>query len=417
MFDAMTTKSARISTALFSGRIVVLVELMRHRASTSTVDAHIFFVDIVGLSNPTMSTKIQIRKLAFLYKSIARCPAYKDTAARSKLTLPTGDGVAICFLQGPELPLHLAIQLHQKIRKYNEGRIPSESLYVRVGIHSGPVFIVKDLEGKNTWGPGIILARRIMDLGDDGHVLTSSHFAKMLLPISNEYKRVLHQLGPHTLKHNLEIVVYSAYSTSGRIFGNPDWPKRLEARTPALLYPYLEVNISISDPKTMLVHYKRVYEIQNVAEEPVRTVTHQIATEVPKSWEELNIRIVDDEGNDLVISEISINKPKQKEFATSFARPLMFGDKRRFTIEYDVEEPDRSFENIFLTRCGRFIVRIDYPAREKITVPRVYEVNTEEETEKKCAIQPKLTRGKRDRLLAEWSVVDCAELQSFRFEW
>lgn len=389
---------------------------MRERTA-NTVDAHIFFVDIVGLSNPTMSTKIQIRKLTFLYKSIAKCQAFKASPPRAKLVLPTGDGVAICFLQGPELPLQLAVQLHQRIRSYNEGRIPSESLYIRIGIHSGPVFIIKDLKGPNLWGPGIILARRIMDLGDDGHILTSSHVAKMLLPLSNEYKRILHLLGPHTLKHNLEIVVYSAYSLTGRVFGNPEWPKRLEARTPALLYPYIEVNISILNLDAQLVHYKRIYEIQNVAEEPIRTVTHQIATDVAKSWNELKIRIIDDEGKDLVISEVSVNKPKQKEFATSFAKPLLFGDKRRYVMEYDVEEPDRSFENIFLTRCGKFVVRIDYPANQKMIAPKVYEVNTEEETKKKCSVQPSLTRMRNNRYVAEWSANDCAELQSFRFEW
>jgi len=31
------------------------------------------------------------------------------------LVLPTGDGMTIGFLQGPELPLRLAIELHEKL--------------------------------------------------------------------------------------------------------------------------------------------------------------------------------------------------------------------------------------------------------------------------------------------------------------
>ena len=72
------------------------------------------------------------------------------------MVLPTGDGMAIGFLQGPELPLRLAIELHTNLVKYNKGRIPAETVRIRIGIHSGPVFLVKDILGNNNvWGPGI----------------------------------------------------------------------------------------------------------------------------------------------------------------------------------------------------------------------------------------------------------------------
>jgi class 3 adenylate cyclase len=388
--------------------------------SKNTIDAHVFFTDIVGLSNPKMSTENQIARLTFLYKSIASCQAFKATPSRKKLILPTGDGVAICFLEEPELPLQLAIQLHQKIRKYNNGRVPSESLYVRIGIHSDPVFIIRDLKGnKNIWGPGIILARRIMDLGEKGHVLVSSRVANMLLPVSGKYKQYLHQLGPHTLKHNVKMTVFSAYSNSGMTFGNDDWPKAITPINPALLYPYLEVNATIKDPETMLVHYQRIYEIQNASDEPVRTVVHEIASDVPKSWKDLNLRIVDDDGNNLVISDVEIDDLYQKKFDTTFSRPLEFGDKRRYVMEYDVEEPHRSFENMFFERCGKFVVRIDYPINEKVNTPKVFEVSSErnKNKEREHPVQPSLIRKNGNRQVVEWSVEDCAEQQSFRFKW
>ena len=392
---------------------------MPKRTMTGLKNAHFFFVDIVGLSDPTLPTKIQIKKLTFLYKSIASCAAYKSTPAKEKLILPTGDGVAIGFLQGPNLPLELAIQLHQKIRMYNEERVPSQSLYIRIGIHRGLVFIVKDLKGNNNiWGPGIILARRVMDLGDDGHILLSSNFAKDLLQLSTSYGEYLHELGPHVLKHGVEMDIYSAYSNSGeRIFGNEDWPKKLESRIPKLLYPYIEVNITITNADTMLVHYKRVYEIQNATDKPLRTVTHEIWTDVEKKWEDLNVRVIDDEGKELVISEVEFDKPKQKKFATTFVKPLMFGDNRKYVLEYDVEEPDRSFENIFNIRCGKFVVRIDYPLNAKIRTPTAYEVNIEQEKKTKCSIQPLIRPKGKNRTIAEWSVENCRLLQTFRFEW
>ena len=383
------------------------------------IEAHFFFCDIVGLSDPTMTTRDQIRRLSFLYGAIAKCTAFSSVPMKSKLILPTGDGVAIGYLQGPHLPLELAIQVQQRIAKYNRGRVESESVYIRVGIHSGTVFVIRDMKGNaNIWGPGIIIARRIMDLGSAEHVLLSEDVARMLLPLSRQYRECLHELGPHVFKHNLEKVVFSAFSNSGkRVFGNEKWPDKMEPRTPVLLYPSIEVNITIKDSEKMLVHYERINEIQNGTDEPVRTVTHQIATDVPVSLDELNIKVYDDTGNQLVISEVTVDKPTSKKFATTFAKPLAFGDKRRYTLEYDVREPDRSFENLFLVKCGRFVVRLDYPMDGKIRVPVVYEVNTEDDTKEKFSIQPTVRRRGANRFVAEWSVLNCPQQQSFRFEW
>jgi hypothetical protein len=393
---------------------------MAGKTAEHLIEAHFFFCDIVGLSDPTMSTKDQIRRLSFLYNAIGKCPAFKAVPQRSKLILPTGDGVAIGFLQGPHLPLELTIQLHQRIAKYNRGRVESESVFVRVGIHSGTVFVIKDMKGNtNIWGPGIIIARRIMDLGGADHVLISEDVARMLLPLSRKYRECLHELGPHVFKHNLEKVVFSAYSNSGiQAFGNEKWPDKMEPRTPALLYPSIQVNITIKDPGTMLVHYERVNEIQNGTEEPVRTVTHQIATDIPVSWDDLKIRVYDSDTHaDLVISEVTVDKPTSKKFATTFTKPLAFGDKRRYTLEYEVREPDRSFENLFLVKCGKFAVKIDYPADGRIKTPTVFEVNTEDDTKDRFQIQPTVKRKGTNRYVAEWSVLNCAQQQSFRFEW
>lgn len=392
---------------------------MTAKSPEQLIEAHFFFCDIVGLSDPTMSTKDQIRRLSFLYDAIAKCPAFRAVPRKSKLILPTGDGVAIGFLQGPHLPLELAIQLHQKIMKYNKGRVESESVYVRVGIHSGTVFIVKDMKGSNNiWGPGIIIARRIMDLGGAEHILVSEDVSKMLLPLSRQYRECLHELGPHVFKHNLKKVVFSAYSNLGnRVFGSERWPEKMDPVSPVLLYPSIQVNITIKDSKSMLVHYERINEIQNGTEEPVRTVMHQIATDVPVSWDDLNIRFYDDTGSQMVLSEVTVDKPTSKKFATTFTKPLKFGDRRRYTLEYDVREPDRSFENLFLVKCGKFIVKIDYPGDGMIKTPTVYEVITEDESKERFAIQPAIRRRGKNRCVAEWSVLNCMQQQSFRFEW
>lgn len=161
-------------------------------SNLSLIHANFFFVDIVGLSDPAMSTKTQIKKIETLNRSVMECSAFRDTPKERVLVLPTGDGVAIGFLQGPELPLNLAIELHKKLEQYNRDKIPSETVRIRVGIHAGNVFVVNDVLGnKNVWGPGIIIARRVMDLGDDGHILVSTRMAEDLRELSDDYKRII----------------------------------------------------------------------------------------------------------------------------------------------------------------------------------------------------------------------------------
>ena len=140
------------------------------------------------------------------------------------MALPRGDGMAIGFLQEPEHPLKLAIELHGKLARYNKGKIPAETVLVRIGLHSGPVFIVSDiLNNKNVWGPGILIARRIMDIGDDGHILLSARIAEDLREISDQYKKIIRPLYDYTTKHSQKLFLYSAY---GNGFGNPKLPTK-----------------------------------------------------------------------------------------------------------------------------------------------------------------------------------------------
>lgn len=393
---------------------------MSYSQDSGLAHCHFFFVDIVGLSDPTASTKLQIKKIDFLNKSIADCIAFKSTPQNHKIILPTGDGMAIGFIQGSEeLPLQLAIELHEKIKHFNKGKVPVESIGVRIGIHSGPVFMVNDVNGnRNVWGPGIIIARRIMDLGDDDHILLSSRVAEDLSQISDYYKKCLFFIGEHVFKHNVKIRIYSAYSTSGKqTFGNSKLPEKIKKSPNDYLYPHIGVNLSIVDPKTMLVHYKRLYEIQSLSDEPISEVNHQIATDVEKTFEELNLKIYDEDGNDMKITNIKVDKPLQKDFDTSFSTPLEKGQGLRYFLEYDIEEPERYFENIFLTNCEKFVTTVDFPVNAGIRNPVVYEVNLENEEKIKTKNQPILVEETNGRRTVRWAKKNIRKGQSFRFEW
>lgn len=193
---------------------------------SEVVNVNFFFIDIVGLSDPSLSVRKQISKIENLNRMIASCEAFIKASKDKRIILPTGDGMAIGFLLNPELPLQLSIQLHQKLRSYNRSKKSSEdSIEVRIGISSGPVFIVSDINGnQNVWGPGIIVARRVMDLGDNMHILLTDPLAGELIAIKDEYKMMIKPIGNYEIKHGQKIRLYSAHSKE---LGNPSIPAKV----------------------------------------------------------------------------------------------------------------------------------------------------------------------------------------------
>jgi KaiC/GvpD/RAD55 family RecA-like ATPase/class 3 adenylate cyclase len=190
------------------------------------VNANFFFIDIVGLSDPLLSVEKQIRKIEELNMLIGACDAFAKVSNDSKIVLPTGDGMVIGFLVNPELPLQLSMQLHRRLLSFNARQSPDRSIGVRIGLSSGPVFVVSDINNnQNVWGPGIILARRVMDLGDNGHILLADNIAETLMNLKDEYKAIIKPLSPeYKIKHGQLLRLYSAYSDD---FGNSSKPTRI----------------------------------------------------------------------------------------------------------------------------------------------------------------------------------------------
>ncbi|HSB57286.1 MAG TPA: adenylate/guanylate cyclase domain-containing protein [Nitrosopumilaceae archaeon] len=397
------------------------------KTNLDLIHAHFFYVDVVGLSDPSMSTKTQIKKIQILNQSILECSAYKSTPTDSMLVLPSGDGMSIGFLQGPELPLKLAIELHQRLAKYNKSKIPSETIRVRIGLNSGNVFVVNDIQNnKNIWGPGIILTRRVMDFGDEGHILLSPKMAEDLREFSDEYRGIIKPVHDFTIKHGQTILIYSAY---GKGFGNSRHPTKgaslrskmgeeIVKRQKTTLYPFIEVYLTIKNPKTMLVQHKRTYQIKNISDDPIYTVLHGIATDVEKnSLDDLKVKVYDEKNHDLKISSISVDEPTQKEFTTNFNIPIMKNeDDRYYILEYEVEEPERYFENAFLIDCEKFVLKIEYPKDSSINNIVVYEINQETEEKTKSKIQPTL-RKTENGYIARWAKQNITKGQTFRIDW
>src|SRR5437879_10506505 len=134
---------------------------------------HVLFIDIVGYSKLLITE--QSERLETLKKIVRGTEQFRLAEAEGKLLrLPTGDGGALVFRTSPEAPVRCALEISRELKRHPE-------LRVRVGIHSGPVNEITDLnEQANIAGAGINIAQRVMDCGEARHILLSQLVAEDL---------------------------------------------------------------------------------------------------------------------------------------------------------------------------------------------------------------------------------------------
>src|SRR5438132_998006 len=179
--------------------------------------AHVLFLDIVGYSK--LSVNEQHARVDELNGIVRLSEQFqKAEAANRILKIPTGDGMALVFYRSPEEPAQCAFEISRALKD-------NQRLQVRMGIHSGPISGVVDVnERTNVAGAGINLAQRVMDCGDAGHILLSKHAAEDL----EEYQRwrpLLHDLGSCEVKHGARVSVVNLYDDQ---FGNATLPRKFE---------------------------------------------------------------------------------------------------------------------------------------------------------------------------------------------
>src|SRR5207248_816710 len=155
--------------------------------------AHVLFIDIVGYSaRPTDEQRDLVDQLN---QAVRSSDEFSRAAAAGRLKkIPTGDGMALIFQDSPEQPIECAVEISRVLKRHPD-------LPVRMGVHSGPVSAVTDVNGRvNAAGVGINVAQRLMDCGDAGHILLSKRVAEDLQQ-NGRWRPHLHDLDEAEVKH------------------------------------------------------------------------------------------------------------------------------------------------------------------------------------------------------------------------
>src|SRR5512133_1006586 len=180
--------------------------------------ANVLFMDIVGYSKLLIDE--QSEALQELNEIVRKTDAVRTAEAAGQLIfLPTGDGMALVFTGSVEEPVECALQISQRLRA-------QPSVPVRMGIHSGPVHHVADVnQRENIAGAGINLAQRVMDCGDAGHILLSKRVADDLAQY-RQWRSHLHDLGECEVKHGVRLHLVNFHNGD---VGNSQLPKKLQS--------------------------------------------------------------------------------------------------------------------------------------------------------------------------------------------
>src|SRR5881275_1944339 len=246
--------------------------------------AHLLLIDVVGYSKLLVNEQIEL--VHELNQIVRRTECFQAAEKSSKLIrVPTGDGMALVFFRSPEEPVQCALEISKALKE-------SPNIQVRMGVHSGPINRVTDVNDKtNIAGTGFNVAQRLMDCGDAGHILLSKHLADDLAQYRH-WQPYLHDIGECEVKHGRRLHLFNLYKDNlgnrqvpqklmgqkrrrqgaawSRLFSGPGWPR--VALTVALLV--LAVALVISS--LMFVHRAPPRKMTSTAAEPAGSVASAI---------------------------------------------------------------------------------------------------------------------------------------------
>src|SRR5213594_2351533 len=182
--------------------------------------AHVLFIDVVGYSKLLVNEQREI--IERLNQIVRKTPQFCKSEATGKLIrIPVGDGMALIFFQTPEEPVQCAMEIGRALKNHPQ-------IGLRMGVHSGPVDQVKDVNDRaNVAGAGINIAQRVMARGDAGHILLSKRVADDLAQ-DRHWQPLLHDLGQVEVKHGAKLGIVNLYSSE---LGNSQLPQKFAGET------------------------------------------------------------------------------------------------------------------------------------------------------------------------------------------
>lgn len=168
--------------------------------------------------------------------------------------------MALVFFHDPEAPVRCAVELAKILRD-------SPDIKLRMGIHTGPVYRVADINAnRNVAGGGINTAQRVMDCGDAGHILVSKAMVDVLGQLEC-WDCSLYDLGEAEAKHGVRVHIFNLFTGD---LGNPKVPNKIRTARAA--------------EKSAIVTNKRTKQSPSSSGTPqASSSTHAVQNQLPET--------------------------------------------------------------------------------------------------------------------------------------
>lgn len=178
-----------------------------------TTNATILFMDIVGFSKENTSKQLSLFYKMRDYINVA----LKEMNIQKVICLSTGDGACLIFEDKVEI-LELCAIFQKLIQK------DVVDLKLRIGINFGEINIIEfENNTANAIGHNVNIAARVMDIGDENHILLSNIFYGAFIE-KGDYSNSVHYVGEYEIKHGDKLTIYNFYQEN---VGNKNIPIRL----------------------------------------------------------------------------------------------------------------------------------------------------------------------------------------------
>jgi TolB-like protein/Tfp pilus assembly protein PilF len=209
--------------------------------------AHVLFMDVVGYSKLLVNEQREIMQQ--LNQLVRKTAQFQTSEANGKLiSIPSGDGMALVFFQSLEEPVQCALEISRLVKNYPRLRL-------RMGVHSGPVDQIKDVNDRlNVAGAGINIAQRVMDCGDAGHILLSKRVADDLAQDSL-WQPLLHEVGEVDVKHGVKLGIVNVYTEE---LGNSEAPRKLSHLRPQTRFIPSERGLDVPEKSIAVLPFENL---------------------------------------------------------------------------------------------------------------------------------------------------------------
>ena len=103
-----------------------------------------------------------------------------------------------------------------------------------------------------------------------------------------------------------------------------------------------------------MTHHTWIWEIKNITKKPLEQIYYHLDGDIPKEFSDLNLKIIDGNNEKVELLSLDSNKEHEKKFNVRLNKPIKRNQRSIIKLEYDWEEPYKSFEYWFAAKCKKF---------------------------------------------------------------